>query len=170
MASTGVLFVCLGNICRSPLAEAVFRHLAEARRLSDRFHVDSAGTGAWHIGEAPDARSVEVAARHEVQLDGQARQIRDRDFHEFTWILAMDQDNLRTLERHLSASGGAATVTLLRTFDPVAKDGSRDVPDPYYGGEEGFERVYDMVARSCSALLDHLESASARGAGGAVIE
>ena len=155
MAKTGVLFVCLGNICRSPLAEGVFRHLAAERGLSDDFDVDSAGTGAWHVGEPPDSRSMEVATRHGVELDGRARQVQSGDFSSFDLIVAMDRDNLRNLEAGHQAAHGAARVRLLRSWDPDAgKD--LDVPDPYYDGGLGFDRVYDMVERSCRALLDDL--------------
>ena len=148
-----VLFVCLGNICRSPLAEGVFRHLVEARGLEDEFEIDSAGTGAWHAGEAPDPRSAEVAARHGVSLDGQsARKVHEDDYQRFDHILAMDDENLVDLRRR-EPSDGRAEVRLLREFDP---EGSGDVPDPYYGGPQGFDVVYRMVHRSCEALLDQL--------------
>lgn len=152
-----VLFVCLGNICRSPLAEGVFRHLVRARGLDDRFEIDSAGTGAWHVGDPPDPRSREVAERHGVSLDGQrARQVRPSDFERFDLIVAMDDDNLRALERLRPGPGveSRATVRKLREVDPEPGDG--DVPDPYYGGPGGFDDVYAMVRRSAEALLDEL--------------
>ena len=155
MAKTGVLFVCLGNICRSPLAEHVFRHLAAERGLADSFMVDSAGTGAWHVGEAPDARSAEVALRHGITLDGQARQVTTEDFATYDLILAMDRDNLRTIEKASHAAHGDARLELLRRWDPDAH-GDLEVPDPYYGAGSGFDHVYDMVERSCRALLDEL--------------
>lgn len=160
MAKTGVLFVCLGNICRSPLAEGVFRHMAAARGLSDQFNVDSAGTGAWHVGEPPDPRSMEVAARHGVRLNGQARQVRPEDFSEFDLVVAMDRDNLRHLERQAAAGSGHARVRLLRSWDPEAGN-DLDVPDPYYGGGSGFDHVFDMVERSCEALLNELSRGGA---------
>lgn len=151
----GVLFVCLGNICRSPLAEGVFRHLARERGLEDHFRVDSAGTGAWHVGEPPDPRSREVAERHGVALDDQrARQVRPADFDEFDLIVAMDADNLRTLERLRPGREHRASLRRLRDVDPDPGDG--DVPDPYYGGPRGFDEVYEMVKRSAEALLDEL--------------
>lgn len=149
-----VLFVCLGNICRSPLAEGVMRHLVAERGLEDRIEVASAGTGGWHVGEAPDPRSQAVAEENGVSLDGQAaRKIRPADFREFTRVLAMDRTNLRELES-LAPPGAPARLGLLREFDP---EGPGDVPDPYYGGDDGFSRVYEMVERSCRQLLDELE-------------
>jgi protein-tyrosine phosphatase len=155
MERTSVLFVCLGNICRSPLAEGIFRHLVNGRDLGDRFAVDSAGTGAWHVGDPPDPRSTAVARRFGVRLGGRARQLRNTDLQEFDLVLAMDQDNLRGIETVRRRSGGDAEVRLLREFDP-ASDGDLEVPDPYYGGERGFEDVYEMVFRSCETLLDQL--------------
>jgi protein-tyrosine phosphatase len=152
---TSVLFVCLGNICRSPLAEGVFRGLVQARGIEHIFEIDSAGTGAWHAGEPPDRRSVAVAAAHGIHLEGTARQVTARDMRHFDLIVAMDGDNLRDLEHMANGlPGGAARLTLLRDFDPDG--GGSDVPDPYYGGPGGFETVYDMVHRSCEALLDNL--------------
>lgn len=149
-----VLFVCLGNICRSPLAEGVMRHLVEERGLEDRIDVDSAGTGAWHVGEAPDPRSIDVAARNGVSLDGQrARKVRPSDFRDFTRVIAMDGANLRDL-RGIAPEDAPAELHMLRDLDP---EGSGDVPDPYYGGDDGFDRVYEMVHRSCAALLDEIE-------------
>jgi protein-tyrosine phosphatase len=150
---TRVLFVCLGNICRSPLAEGVFLHLVREAGLADRFEVDSAGTGDWHVGERPDARSAAVALRHGVELPSRARQVTRGDLDTFDHVLAMDRENLRELER-MARPGARAEIRLLRAHDPVRD--SDDVPDPYYGGPSGFDLVYDMVHRSCSALLDEL--------------
>lgn len=150
----GVLFVCLGNICRSPLAEGVFAHLVAEAGLSDRFVVDSAGTGAWHVGERPDGRSIQVAQDHGVHLPGRARQVTPEDLRRFDVVLAMDRDNLADLERLSRDSGGTARIHLLRSFDPDA-DGD-EVPDPYYGGARGFEKVYAMVHTACRGLLEEL--------------
>ena len=155
-----VLFVCLGNICRSPLAEGVFRHLAKARGLAGAYEVDSAGTGAWHVGEPPDPRSAEVARRHGVELAGAARQVVADDFERFDWILAMDRANLRDLAA-LRGANGRAQLRLFREFDP--EGGERDVPDPYYGGPGGFEKVFEMVRRTSEALLEELERARTAG-------
>lgn len=151
---TSILFVCLGNICRSPLAEGIFRHLVRERGLEDRFRIASAGTGAWHVDEPPDPRSVEVASRNGVSLDGQcARQVSPDDFHTFDVIVAMDRQNLRDLERLQRIHGGDAVLMLLREHDPEPGD---EVPDPYFGGPGGFDRVYRMVRRSAEELLEHL--------------
>ena len=155
--SRRILFVCLGNICRSPLAEGVFRHLVQERGLGDRWEVDSAGTGAWHAGELPDPRSRDVARRGiGIVLDSRARQVTATDFHDFDYVVAMDRQNLRDLERLRKRHGGDAEIFLLRDHDPEPGDG--EVPDPYYGGPQGFETVLAMVLRSCEALLDDLES------------
>ena len=154
-APARVLFVCLGNICRSPLAEGVFRSLVQARELENRYFVDSAGTGAWHTGESPDQRSVEVARRNGVVLTGHARQLETPDFEDFHYVIAMDRQNLLELRTLARSQQGKAHLHLLRDFDPEPGDGQ--VPDPYYGGPDGFERMYVMVNRACEALLDHLE-------------
>ena len=150
---TRVLFVCLGNICRSPLAEGVFLHLVREAGIAHRFEVDSAGTGDWHVGERPDPRAVAVAKKHGVELPSRARQVTQADLEAFDHVLAMDRENLRDLER-MSRRGSGARVRLLRAHDPI-RDGD-DVPDPYYGGPGGFDLVYEMVRRSCSALLVEL--------------
>ena len=150
-----VLFVCLGNICRSPLAEGVLSHRLEEAGLSDRVYVDSAGTGAWHVGQAPDTRSAAVAEKNGIDLPGRARRVRLEDFFEFELVLAMDRSNLRDLKDLESGSGSDAAIRLFREFDPE-QDGDADVPDPYYGGPNGFERVFEMVDRTCTALVDHL--------------
>lgn len=157
---TRVLFVCLGNICRSPLAEGVFAQLVEEAGLSPRFDVDSAGTGSWHVGERPDARAAMVAREHGIELDSRARQVTDQDLEEFDYVIAMDRDNLRSLERMASASGAEADISLLRTYDPDP-DGE-EVPDPYYGGVSGFENVYDIISRSCEGLLNRLRALAIR--------
>jgi protein-tyrosine phosphatase len=154
-APRSVLFVCLGNICRSPLAEGVFRHLVQEEGLEDRFEIDSAGTGSWHVGERPDPRSTAVARAHGVELPGHARQVRPEDLERFDVVVAMDRENLRDLER-LSDDGARARLHLLREFDP--EGGGDDVPDPYFGGPDGFETVYAMVHRSCERLLEELRS------------
>ena len=153
---TRVLFVCLGNICRSPLAEGVFRSLVRARGLESRYLADSAGTGAWHAGESPDQRSVEVALSNGVALTGRARQIKAHDIRDFDYVIAMDRQNLLELHALERSQHSEAHLHLLRDFDPEPGDGQ--VPDPYYGGPDGFARMYVMVNRACEALLDHLEA------------
>jgi protein-tyrosine phosphatase len=154
-----VLFVCLGNICRSPLAEGVFRHLVHEQGLDESFLIDSAGTGAWHVGEPADRRSAAVAARHGIDLDGSARKVRPDDFENFDLVVAMDRQNLDDLERLAAAHGTEARIHLLREFDP--EGGGDEVPDPYYGGPNGFDTVYDMVHRSCVTLLEVLVESDA---------
>jgi protein-tyrosine phosphatase len=148
-----LLFVCLGNICRSPTAEGVMRHLLAARGLSDLFSVDSAGTGAWHAGQPPDARATRAAARRGIPLSGQARQVRPEDFERFDLVLAMDRDNLRELLR-LAGGSSRHKVRLLRDFQPGGV--GQEVPDPYYGGEAGFEEVLDICEAACAGLLAEL--------------
>jgi protein-tyrosine phosphatase len=161
--TTRVLFVCLGNICRSPLAENVFRHLAERRGVGHRFEIDSAGTSGYHRGAPPDRRSAEAARRRGLELVGASRQLTAQDLRRFDWVVAMDAENLEAIEALASATGGTARVHRLREWDP-AGGGALDVPDPYYGGPRGFDDVHEMVERSCAALLDHLLAAGEPGA------
>ena len=146
-----VLFVCMGNICRSPLAEGVFRHLAIERGLD--VLADSAGTGGWHAGNLPDPRSVAVAAAHGIDIRGQrARKVALGDFARHDLILAMDGSNLADLER-IRPAGATATLAL---YLDHALGQSADVPDPYYGGRDGFEHVYRMIREASAALVDRL--------------
>ena len=149
-----VLFVCLGNICRSPTVEAVFRAALEQQRLDDRIHVDSAGTGNWHVGCAPDPRAIQAARRRGYDLTAlRARQIEPADFSRYGWILAMDESNLRVLES-MRPSGFAGYLGLLLDFVPEL--GVREVPDPYYGGRDGFDHVLDLAEAASDALIRHL--------------
>lgn len=154
-----VLFVCMGNICRSPLAEGVFLHMAQERGVLDRFEVDSAGTGGWHAGNPPDSRALEVANRNGVKLVSRARQIRaPEDFDRFHWVIVMDLDNRSRL---LALGAPEDRVRMLRSFDPALShlsegDQRLEVPDPYYGGPEGFDRVFEMVHAACAGLLERL--------------
>lgn len=154
LEATSVLFVCLGNICRSPLAEGVFIHLAREAGVDGDLRVESAGTGAWHVGELPDPRSREVAERNGVRLPSRARQVAPTDLVEFDVIVAMDRSNLRDLEELCAAHGGSARLVLMRDFDPEPGDG--EVPDPYFGGDSGFDDVFRMVERSARGLLQEL--------------
>jgi protein-tyrosine phosphatase len=151
-----LLFVCLGNICRSPTAEGVMRHVVAEAGMEDRVVLDSAGTGSWHIGSAPDARASAAAAGRGVQLAGEARQVSEQDFEDFDLVLAMDRANLRDL-RALAPDGDEEKVRLLREFDPASAHGSDlDVPDPYYGAAGGFEEVFDLVEAACRGLLEEI--------------
>jgi len=149
-----VLFVCLGNICRSPLAEAVFRHRVEERGWTDRFEIDSAGTSGWHRGAPPDSRSAEVARRRGIEVAGASRKVVAADLRRFHYVIAMDEENLDALRELQASAGGTAQVRRLREFEPRAA--SLDVPDPYYGGARGFEEVHDIVERACAGLLAHI--------------
>ena len=145
-----VLFVCTGNICRSPTAEGVFRRLVEDAGLAHAIEVDSAGTGAWHAGEPPDARSRQAALRRGIDLGAQqARPVGRDDFHAFDVIVAMDQGHLRQLRR-AAPPGATARIELLLDHAP---EHGRDVPDPYYGAGDGFERVLDMIEAAGTGLL-----------------
>jgi len=149
-----VLFVCLGNICRSPTAEGVFRHLVEQAGMDARIEVDSAGTGGYHVGDPPDGRA-QAAARHRgIDIARQrARKVRRADFHDFDYILAMDRDN----HENLAAICPPDEVHRLRLFlDFAPQAGRRDVPDPYYGGAGGFDKVLDLVEDASRGLLDHI--------------
>jgi protein-tyrosine phosphatase len=150
-----VLMVCLGNICRSPMAEGVFHLLLREEGLDDHIRVDSAGTGGWHVGESPDIRSIRTAAGHGVTLTGSAQQLQSEDFRKFDYIVAMDRSNLENIEGFRDGLGGDAALYLLREFDPEGGPGA-EVPDPYYGGAGGFEDVYGMVERACRGLLGHI--------------
>lgn len=146
-----VLFVCLGNICRSPLAEGVFRFLVDQVGLGDRIEVDSAGTGGWHVGEPPDPRSVETARRHGLDISHQrARRLTRADLDRFDYVVAMDGSNLSAIR---ALARGDHRARVLRLLDACPDLGVRDVPDPYYGDGDGFERVWRLVYRGCEALL-----------------
>jgi protein-tyrosine phosphatase len=152
-----VLFVCLGNICRSPTAEGVLRHLA-AQRGIDGLLVDSAGTAGWHAGDPPDRRSVAEARARGVDISGlRGRQVAGHDFERFDLLLAMDAENLQDLLDLAPDDAGRAKVRLLRSYDPTAvATGDLDVPDPYYGGPDGFALVFEAVERACIGVLEEL--------------
>jgi protein-tyrosine phosphatase len=150
-----ILFVCLGNICRSPTAEAVMRGLVRDAGLEDRIEVESAGTGNWHVGYPPDERSVAAALERGIELTGEARQVARGDFEAFDLLIAMDSQNRDDLLRLAQSDEDRQKVRLLRSY----ADGDLDVPDPYYGGEEGFTNVVEIVERSCRALLEEIAPA-----------
>jgi protein-tyrosine phosphatase len=151
---SSVLFVCMGNICRSPTAEAVFRHRAALAGLARYVEVGSAGTGNWHVGDPPDRRAIAHAARRGYDLTKlRARQVVVDDFERFGWILAMDRSNLRELTS-LRPEGFRGHLGLF--LDVAPSIGVREVPDPYYGGREGFERVLDLIEQASDALIDRI--------------
>lgn len=137
------------------MAEGVFRQRAAERGLAERFEVDSAGTSGYHVGERPDSRMRRTAAERGLEYDGRSRQVRQSDIEEFDLIIAMDRQNLRNLHELARGSDGKDKIRLMRDFDPQA-DGDLDVPDPYYGGQTGFESTYDIIDRSVTSLLDSL--------------
>ena len=150
---TSVLFVCMGNICRSPLAEGIFRHGLAQAHLTELVTVDSAGTGNWHQGDAPDPRSVETASRHGIDISGQrARQLTPEDFDRFDMIFAMDRSNEATMRARAPSSRHHRIFLFLEHTL-----GSRaDIPDPYYGGGDGFEDVFQLLREGCTELVSRL--------------
>ncbi len=153
-AGTSVLFVCMGNICRSPTAHGVMRKLLEAEAADLGFQLDSAGTHAWHVGEPPDARAQQAAQARGIDIsDLRARAVEIADFHAFDYILAMDRDNLKLLQR-IQPDGSRAQLELMLPYAKLAK--TDEVPDPYYGGSDGFERVLDMLEDASRGLLAEL--------------
>jgi len=153
--SVSVLFVCMGNICRSPTAHALFREAVTATGLDDEITTDSAGTHAYHIGNPPDARATATALARDIDMtDLRARQVCEADFAQFDYVVAMDRDNLALLE----ASCPPAAQDRLSLMLDWAEDWGDEVPDPYYGGDEGFIRVFDMLTEASQGLLAHIAS------------
>ena len=162
-----VLFVCLGNICRSPTAEGVMRALVREAGLQASVELDSAGTGGWHVGSPPDPRAAAAAGARGIELGGRARTVTSADFERFDLLLAMDRSNARELRRLAPDEEQRAKVRLLREFDPAyAREGASgftadlDVPDPYYGAAGGFEEVLDLVHTACAGLLVRIAEGS----------
>jgi len=154
-APVRVCFVCLGNICRSPTAEGVFRHLVAAAGLSAAFAIDSAGTAGYHQGEAPDHRARAAGKRAGIVIDGAARQFLADDFARFDHVIAMDAANLSELRRLAPSTEARAKLRLLRSFDPAApKDAP--VPDPYYGDDADFDHVVELCRSACQHLLEEI--------------
>jgi protein-tyrosine phosphatase len=152
-----ILFVCMGNIIRSPLAENLFLRMAEEAGLDGKYEVDSAGTSPYHAGDAPDARMRRTAGRHGLVYDGEARQVRLSDLDKFDLILAMDTENRRELKARARTPEQARKIRLLRDFDPTAGRNA-SVPDPYYDGDEDFEGTYRVVEAGVRGLIEALET------------
>lgn len=150
-----LLFVCLGNICRSPSAEGIMNHLIAANQLQDRIICDSAGTASYHVGSPPDRRMTAAAARRNIRLSGQARQFERSDFEDFDLILAMDKENYANILRLDPAGQYRHQVKLMCDF--CQSHGDREVPDPYYGGEDGFNYVIELLLDACEGLLQQIQ-------------
>ena len=156
MKKISVLFVCLGNICRSPAAEAIFISLIEKKGLTDGFIVDSAGTGSWHVGKKADSRMRIAAERRDINISSRARQITGKDFHKFNYILTMDDSNFRNIQdlKNKTSSAGFASIKKIQDFRSVFNE--IEVPDPYFGGDEGFDYVLDILEDSVNGFLESI--------------
>lgn len=155
MKKRKVLFVCLGNICRSPMAEAIFIDMVKKQGLEDEFEIDSAGTSNYHIGESPDKRMQKTAQLHHIDMPSKARQFVAEDFQDFDIIIGMDEANIRDIKSVQKSNNVRAKLFKMRDFDTVDKGG--DVPDPYFGGAQGFEDVYQMLYRCNTNLMTYLQ-------------
>ena len=156
-----VCFVCLGNICRSPLAQGVFESLVKEEGLQDRIIISSAGVSGWHAGNPPDSRMQQTARDHGIHLNSQARQFLSSDFEQMDLVLAMDHSNLSALKQIRPEPELKDKLFLFRSFYPQHNN-DLEVPDPYYGGGKGFETVYQIVERTCPKVLDHLKTMLAK--------
>lgn len=156
-SARSILFICMGNICRSPLAEGIFLHKARERGIHDEFEVDSAGTGGWHVGDPPDHRSIEVAEANGVRLVSRARQVKRRDFAEFDLLMCMDDENARALA-HMGCPSEKIKL-LMEYHDDSPHD---EVPDPYYGGRDGFRLMHELIDRAVEQLLNRMRPESKR--------
>lgn len=154
-----IIFVCLGNICRSPTAEGIMQHLVNQRGLGAYIEIASAGTAAYHEGEPANSKSRMVAEKNGVKLLSTAQRFLDDDIRYYDLVLAMDQSNKKDIEMLPLAKSNPSKIHLFRLFDPEANSATAEVPDPYYGGIKGFDDVFEMVYRSCETLLDHIEKA-----------
>lgn len=154
MSKIKVLFVCLGNICRSPLAEAVFKHKIKERGIEKFIFADSCGTANYHVGDTPDPRTIANAKKNGVSIDHCGRQLKPADLESFDFIFAMDESNYNNIFRLSNASTYASKISMMREFDPKGKG---EVPDPYYGGEKHFQEVFDILDRTMDNFVGHLE-------------
>lgn len=153
MTKVKVLFVCLGNICRSPLAEAIFKDKVKSKGWDRFIEADSCGTSNYHIGDSPDPRTIANAKKNGLRIDHCGRQLSKKDLQEFDYILAMDSSNYRNIAAVMEDEAHAGKIKMMRDFDP---SGRGDVPDPYFGGEEGFQEVFQILNRSLDNFLNYL--------------
>ncbi len=157
--SVKICFVCLGNICRSPLAQGVFETLMTKENFQDLVHIESAGTGNWHVGKPPDKRMQTTAGKNGVTMNSRARQFQPEDFDRFDLVIAMDQANLMDLSALCPPSIAEKKLRLFRSFDPENLSAKPlDVPDPYYGGDEGFDNVFNIVHRTSPKILEFIKT------------
>jgi protein-tyrosine phosphatase len=154
-----IMFVCLGNICRSPLAEAIFTHEIARQGLSDQFQADSCGTANYHVGDEPDHRTIKVATRHGVPVNHLGRQFNTNDFLKYDWILPMDLSNEAHLKRLAHSASDLQKIRLMRSFAP--EEEQTEVPDPYYGGDKDFEEVFQILSRSMQGFIAFLKKNTA---------
>jgi protein-tyrosine phosphatase len=152
-----ICFVCMGNICRSPTAEAVMRKLVDEAGLTAKITIDSAGTGGWHVGELPDPRSCAAGTKRGYALTHRARKFTQADFERFDLVLAMDQDNFANLQRLARGRSHVPPIRMLRSYDPTAPEGA-EVPDPYGGDGDEFDHVLDVCETACRHLLEELRT------------
>ncbi len=156
MEKISVLFVCLGNICRSPAAEAIFKHLINDKGISDKFIVDSAGTGSWHIGKKADSRMRFAAKQRNINITSNARQIKDDDFLKFKYILVMDNSNFKNVIDLKNRVKGSDFAKIIKIQDFASVFNDKEVPDPYFGGDDGFDYVLDILEDSVSCFLENI--------------
>jgi protein-tyrosine phosphatase len=155
--SLKVLFVCLGNICRSPMAEGIFNHLISENELNSSFHVDSAGTGGYHNGETYHRHTLRVCKQNSVPLDGISRELRVSDFIDFDYLVAMDRSNFEDMLDKCPSVELENKIVLMRDYQPGGVGKDSDVPDPYYGGVQGFDRVFEILMDACGGFLNDLK-------------
>lgn len=150
-----VIFVCLGNICRSPMAEAIFKNLVTKEGLSKQISIDSAGTADYHIGKVPDHRTIQVCNSNEIEVDHKCQQLCDMHLQDYDYIIAMDLNNYKNIKQLARNENELGKIYLMRNFSEPDQD--LIVPDPYYGTTKDFEQVYEILHKSCRALLDHIK-------------